>query len=101
DRFRRSRARKIPRATASVGKNLPRAGVVCERQTLPSAPPKRIARRRFVRFAPEDAGRNAFLGGSPQKNFGLVNPFLRVLSQPRNWADAMLVRARARAESKR
>jgi len=86
---------------ASVGKNLPRAAVVCQRQTLPSVPAKRIARRRFVRFAPGDAGRSTFLGGSPQKNFGLVNPFLRVLSQPRKCADAMLVRARARAKSKR
>jgi hypothetical protein len=54
-----------------------------------------------VRFAPRDGRRSAFSGGSPQKNFALVNPFLRLLSRPRKRIDAMPVEARAKAKSKR
>jgi hypothetical protein len=53
-----------------------------------------------VRFAPRDGGRSAFSGGSPQKNFALVNPFLRPRSRPRKRTDAVLVGTRARAKSK-
>jgi hypothetical protein len=73
---------------------------VREHEWLPRAPPNRIAGRRFVRFAPRDAGRSTISGGSPQKNFALVNPFLHPLSRPRNRIDAVLVGTRARAKSK-
>jgi len=56
---------------------------------------------RFVRFASRNVRRSAFSGRSPQKNFALVNPLLRMLSQLRKRADAGLRAARARAKSKR
>jgi hypothetical protein len=54
-----------------------------------------------VRFAPRSACQSAFLGGSPQKNFDLVNPLLRALSRLRKHAHAELLAARARERSKR
>jgi hypothetical protein len=53
-----------------------------------------------VRFASPDAGRNAVSGGSPQKNFALVNPFLRALSRPRKRTESTRVKTRARLKSK-
>jgi hypothetical protein len=55
---------------------------------------------RFVRFAPRNARQNAFSGGSPQKNFALVNPFLHVFSRLRRRVDAGLLAARVRQNSK-
>jgi len=43
----------------------------------------------------------AFLGGSPQKNFALVNRLLRALSRLRKRAHAKLLAARAREKNKR
>jgi hypothetical protein len=71
-----------------------------ERERLPRAARKRIGHRQFVRFAPRDAGRSTVSGGSPQKNFTLVNPFLHPLSRPRNRIDAVRIGMRARAKSK-
>jgi hypothetical protein len=53
-----------------------------------------------VRFASRNARQRAFSGGSPQKNFALVNPLLRALSRLRKRADAKLLAARAREKSK-
>jgi hypothetical protein len=89
------------RAPAHVGENLPCADAARERQRLPSVPRKRIAGRRFVRFAPPNTRRSAFSGSSPQKNFGLVNPFLRTLSRLRKRVDAGLAKAPATPKSKR
>jgi hypothetical protein len=54
-----------------------------------------------VRFAPPNTGRSGFSGGSPQKNFGLVNPFLRAPSRLRKRVDAALAKAPAAQKSKR
>jgi hypothetical protein len=54
-----------------------------------------------VRFAPPNTGRSAFSGGSPQKNFGLVNPLLCAPSRLRKRVDAALAKAPATQKSKR
>jgi hypothetical protein len=56
---------------------------------------------RFVRFASPKRRQKAFLGGSPQKNFALVNRLLRALSRLRKRAHAKLLAARAREKNKR
>jgi len=56
---------------------------------------------RFVRFAPRSTRQGTFSGGSPQKNFALVNPSLQALSRLRKHAYAELLAARAREKSKR
>jgi hypothetical protein len=55
---------------------------------------------RFVRFAPRNARQSAFSGPSPQKNFALVNPLLRMLSRLRKRVDAERAAAREREKSK-
>jgi len=55
---------------------------------------------RFVRFAPRNARQSAFSGGSPQKNFALVNPLLHVFSRLRRRVGAWLLAARVRETSK-
>jgi hypothetical protein len=87
--------------TLQAWRKSPARGCRAASQTASNGTAEANRLHRFVRFASRNVRRSAFSGRSPQKNFALVNPLLRMLSQLRKRADAGLRAARAQEKSKR